>query len=110
VLACPPIFCEYGYAKDSSGCSTCQCAPCPSGTHPVACPKILCTLACEDGFNRNANGCVECSCRKPAACAPPNALCANCPYGFRTGPNGCRSCACEDPPAGCGFDAMDTPL
>jgi hypothetical protein len=92
--------------KDANGCSTCQCNPCPAGTHSVACPKIACTLACTDGYKRTASGCVDCACRAPATCAGPNVLCAACPYGYRKGPNGCASCACEDPPAGCGFDAV----
>jgi hypothetical protein len=110
VLTCPPIYCPYGYAKDANGCATCTCNPCPAGTHPVACPKILCTLDCVDGYNRNANGCVDCSCRKPATCTPAGVKCGACPYGYRKGPGGCASCACEDPPAGCGFDDTVTPF
>jgi hypothetical protein len=104
-LACPAIDCPYGMAKDANGCPTCQCNPCPAGTHQVACPKILCALDCVDGFVHGANGCTVCQCRAPAACAPGGVLCVRCPFGYRTGPNGCRSCACEDPPAGCAVDS-----
>ena len=53
-LACPPIWCEFGYRVDAAGCSTCECNP------PPMCPP-LCDLYCPYGNVIDARGCEPAS-------------------------------------------------
>ncbi len=65
-IACPAfIYCEYGMARDASGCETCECAP------PPVCEPVLCDLYCEYGFATDpSTGCETCRCNDaPTNCA-----------------------------------------
>ena len=59
--ACPSVYCaalvacEFGYATNAAGCTTCEC-------NPPVCEPVLCDLYCESGFAVDAYGCETCSC------------------------------------------------
>lgn len=95
VQLCAPVdcalACEFGYATDLNGCTTCECLPecrsnadcgdggtCVDGSCSGACPP-LCDIACEFGPRFDENGCELCACNECLTnldCPQPGA--ANC--------------------------------
>jgi len=127
-LACPPIWCEYGYVLDADGCSTCECNPapvcpplcdlyCPYGNvinadgcetceclpEPI-CPEVLCAVDCEYGYATDARGCSTCTCNPPPVCEPVTCD-LHCEFGFATDARGCETCSCNPPTDLCATDS-----
>lgn len=91
-LACPPIWCEFGYATDASGCPTCSCNP------PPMCPP-LCDLYCEFGNVIDSRGCELCECNPPPTCGGGPICGLYCEFGYVTDAAGCPTCECNPPPS-----------